>query len=319
MRKALKLLLYFFIFFICGIGFGSVLYSLYLNILNTTTGNAFTVFSRDTFLKALFYIIPCVSIVICPFLAYVHIKHKGSVIQLIFYIVLSALIWGLVIPFSLNFKQNLVSDITINQEKLSAHYFRKVDDKVYYMTYDLSDYRNSTVVELDTSQKGTVEITKMMEADAGALHQAAEPYRDVIIKSSFSLGNNKLLPDFHFIVDFAEYNYRQNWHYWLGFLSLGLILCSVYAISGLFTWKLIDVGLITIITYLILFFNSKCISNPVIYSVVQKINASKLFAGLGKYIQEPFIVCMNVIFALIFIITGIIKFSVEKKRSKRSK
>ena len=167
MRKALKLLLYFFIFFVCGIGFGSVLYSLYLNILNTTTGNAFTVFSRDTFLKALFYIIPCVSIVICPFLALVHIKHKGSVLQLIFYIGLCAIIWGLVVPFSIYFKQKLVSDITINQEKLSAHYFRKVDDQVYFMTYDLSDYRNSTVVELDTSQDGNVEITKMMESDAG--------------------------------------------------------------------------------------------------------------------------------------------------------
>ena len=319
MRKALKLLLYFFIFFVFGIGFGSVLYSLYLNILNTTTGNAFTVFSRDTFLKALFYIIPCVSIVICPFLALVHIKHKGSVLQLIFYIGLCAIIWGLVVPFSIYFKQKLVSDITINQEKLSAHYFRKVDDQVYFMTYDLSDYRNSTVVELDTSQDGNVEITKMMESDAGDLYKAAEPFRDVIIKSSFSLGNNRILPDFHFIAEFADNNFGREWYYWLGFLSFGLVLCSVYAISGLFTWKLIDVGLISIITYIILFFNSKCISNPAIYSAVQKINDTKLFAELGKYIQEPFIVCGNVLFALIFIITGIIKFSVEKKRTKRGR
>ena len=319
MKKALKLLSYFFIFLICGIGCGSVLYSLYLNILNTTTGNAFTVFSPNTFLKALFYIIPCVGIAICPLLAFVHIRHKGGAIQLVFYFVLCVAVWIGIIPFSIYFKQKTLSDITIEQEKLSANYFRRIDDKVYFLTNNLSDYRSSTVVTLDTSQDGTVTIDKMMESNAGDLYEAAEPYRDVIIKSSFSLGNNILLPDFHYIVDFAEKNFAREWYYWLSFLSLGFVLCSLYAISGLFSWRLIDVGLISVITYIILYINSKCLSNPAIYRVIQKINSTALFSELGKYMLEPFVVFLNVIFALIFIVTGIIKFSVEKKRIRRTK
>ncbi len=319
MKKALKLLLYFFIFLICGIGCGSILYGLYLNILNTTAGNAFIDLNTDTYLKALFYIILCVSVVICPLLAFVHIKHKGGVIQLIFYFILCAVIWLAVIPFSIYFKQKLISDVKIEKEKLSAHYFRKIDDKVYFLTNDLSDYRSSTVVVLDTSPDGKVSIDRMMESTSGDLYKAAEPYRDVNIKTSFSMGRNTLLPDFQFLADFADSNFNREWYYWLSFLSLGLVLCSLYAISGLFSWKLIDVGFISIITYLILYINTKCLSTPVIYSVIKKINSSALFAKLGKYMQEPFVVFLNVLLALIFIITGIIKFSVEKKRLRHIK
>jgi len=319
MKKALKLLILYFILLIAGAALGSLLYTFYLNILNATTGNNFTIFDTNTFLKALFYIIPCICLIICPFMAFVHISHKGGIFQMVLYVILSALTWLLILPFSLHYKEIKTSDIVLEQNTLSADYFRRIDDKVYYLTKDLSDYRSSTMVVLDTSQEGSVAIEKTMEASAGDLYAAAAPYRDVIIKDSFNVGKNYILPDFSYVISFAEKNIHNYWYYWLSFLSLGLLLSSLYAISGLFSWKLMNVGLIMILTYIILYTNSACLENPNTYSIIQNINSTALFAELGKYMYEPFIVCLNVLFAFIFITAGIIKFSVEKKRSRRGK
>lgn len=317
MKKALKLLLVYFILMLITIGVGSVLYSIYLSILASVNGDNFVLFSLDIYLKALFFIIPCACIVISPILAFAHIRNRGGVFQLVMYILLSAVTWGVILPVSLNFGERFDSNHITAVKGLSKEVFREADNKIYYFTNDLTNYRSTSAVIIDKSHSGTISIEPMMDYSAEVLYGEAAPFTDSLIKNSFNENYARNFFDFGILIQEAKVALDSGWNYWLAYLAFGFALCSLYGISGLFVWKLLDVMLVLFMTLIIFFINSYSQINPFIFSIVEKINGTRMFSFLGKYMNEPFFVLLNLIFGLIFIVIGIVKYARNKKKQMR--
>ena len=115
-------------------------------------------------------------------------------------------------------------------------------------------------------------------------------------------------------MEHAEIAFSKGWTFWLGFLSLGLLIASLYGTADLFRWRLLNSGFLMIMTFGILVVNT-IYYYPFITSFRrQYINNKGFFIFLAKYIDDPLLVLVNVSVSLIFIIIGIIRFATRKKR-----
>lgn len=298
---------------VVGIAGGSLLYSLYLNVLESVAGNKLVFFDAANYLKALFFVMPCVCIIICPIIAFAHIRRTGGVILRLFYVFLSLLTWIIILPITLCYGEPFLNRSNTRDSGLSSGYFRQEDNKVYYFAQDLSFYEDSTAIIIDTDRLGQVSVEKMDEISANSLYEKSYPYTDVLVKNTFKNGYLPKFVDFGVIIKNADSALNAGWSYWLAFLSLGLLLCSTYALSGLYAWKLVNVGNILAVTVVALFVNSYVLVNPTMYSAIVTINNLKFFAFLGQFMYEPFLVLLNIIFSVIIIIIGIIKLIIRKK------
>lgn len=332
MKKALKLLLLYLGIIVIGIGVGSFLYSIYLSVLNSVTGRKIDFFEINTYLKSLFYIASCVLILVFPLLSFSHIRQSRGISKLITYIILALVTWLIALPAVMHYGKNFnynSSQYDFEQSVLAPNIFRKVGDNVYFFaddsastnkTANTNDQTESskmlTAVIINTNQYGKVITEQRSDFKNLNLYLEARPYRDILIKESFSGNTLHQFIDFHFIISRAEQACQKRFTFLLGFLSFAFVLCSLYGVSALFQWKLMNVGMIFTSTIVILFVNSTCIQLPVIYSVIEKINSIKFFAFLSNYIDDPFIVLLNIIFGIIFIVIGIIQFAKNKKKIK---
>lgn len=320
MKKALKMILLYLFFLIIGITIGTVLYSIYLNVINSVAGTDINLFDFSVIRKAFFYISACIIICISPVVSFVHIRKGSGVSMLVTYIILSFVLWGIALPtvihfgrqYDFNNPKTKVSDVAF-----SADYFRKGNDKVYYFYDDIDNsfiQKEVPATVIDVTQYGKVEYKPVVNSSTFELNTNAKPYRDITIKESF--GNTKITSfiNFHVIISRVENALLHGKTYFLAFLSFGLLLCTLYGISKFFDWKLMDVGVILAVTLTILFVNSYCTVYPLFASLIEKINSKRLFVFLSNYMDEPFIVLSNIIFSILLIVLGIINFVSRKKK-----
>ena len=322
MKKALKMIfLYLFLLIACT-AIGTVLYCVYLNVCNSVTGIKINLFKTDVLLKAFFYVSACVLICISPFVAFVNIKNKGSIPGFITYVILSCISWGILLPLVIHFGQRFdFNNPVIEDESVafSSDCFRKGEENIYYFLEDLDKSKSyytpsAQAVVIDTDTFGAVNIKEIKNEPSFELNELSGIYKDVIISESFD--NEEINPfiNFHIIVARAQRALNSGWTFFLGFLSLGLLLCSLYGISRLFMWKLISSGFMVVVTAIILFVNTFCTTSPFFTSLMSKINDSRFFAFLGQYMEEPFIVFLNLLFSILIILAGVIAFIHRKKK-----
>ena len=101
----------------------------------------------------------------------------------------------------------------------------------------------------------------------------------------------------------------------LTLLSFVLLLCSLYGITNFFDWRLLNAIMIFIITALILCFNSIYFM-PMFEPIKNRLTNNGFFTAFGRVVNEPLLFTINCIFALLFIITGIVNFAVRKHAKK---
>ena len=104
MKKALKLAVIYLIILIFGTVLGTLLYSLYLNLLGFVSGREISFFSDEELFKSVFIVMPCMLIFIIPVISYYRIRHPGGILQLIVYMVLCLLTWALLMPLTFKLK-----------------------------------------------------------------------------------------------------------------------------------------------------------------------------------------------------------------------
>ena len=189
MKKALNLMLAYLITLLVGVSLGTVLYSFYINVLKYVAGTEIAFFAKNDMLYSLFYILFCSLIVVLPFISYYRIRHPGGVPQIIAFVILAILTWGLFIPgvYKLSEKYKTYYYEAEESVQLSKGYFRKVDDKVYYFTDDFwtteQDVRKADAVVFDLNAKGNDVIYKTVSEDPlHPLFRCAAPYRDILLK-----------------------------------------------------------------------------------------------------------------------------------------
>lgn len=318
MKKALKLFLMYIVYSIIGILIGTALYSLYVTVLNYVEGQSFVLFNFELIKSSFFYICACLVFYISSVVAYTRIRSKGGIAQLAVFLLVSAISWGLVFPSILHFGDIYLQKNFSEKEYLSAGYFRKSGDKVYYQFESLENKESVSVVEIDTTQEGQVSLETISHDSDLPLASQASPYKDILISDNFkNKSGYKSFINYHLLIGMALQAFSKSWTYWLGFLSIGLLLSSIYGLSNLFNWKLLNGCNVMLVTLAVLAMNTAFYQG--VFEGFKSLKIWKLgfIKSFGNYVDEPVLVIINVFFAVIFIITGIVRFAVSHKKMKK--
>ena len=322
MKKALKLALVYLINLIAGTVIGTVLYSLYLNLLGFVAGREINLFNDAEILQALFYVMCCMMIFILPLISYYRIRHPGGVLQFVVYLVLCVLTWALLMPCSFKLRDFCFRKFshTVKTESLSPNYFRQVDDDVYFFTRDFNVQiegraPEAPVIIIDTKENGIVEYKTMGDYPNQDINKKALPFREIQLKKIFGEQESPIPINFKLIISMIEGGYSWSLTHLLTLLSFALLICSVYGITNLFDWRLLNAIILLVITAVIIIFNSIYFT-PMFEAIKNRMNNLGMFNALRGITTEPLLFITNIFFALVFITTGIIKFAVRKHAQK---
>lgn len=316
MKKAFGLVLTYFLFLIIGTAIGMFFYYVYLNIQSSVAGLPFEFFKKEDLLRVLFYVLGCFLLFACPAMVYVRISNKGGILRFIFFIILSCLTWGVFVPLLGHFEKKVSYDTKDSSKILTQGYFRQNGDKIYYFTndYNKNPYLDTTSIVIDTTPEGGVDVEQIKPSRDFILFRDSAPYSDILIKKAFGQSDSQPIISFAMIMERAMNSFEKGWTFFLAFLSLGLLLASLYGTADLFRWRLLNTGFLMIMTFCVLAAHT-LYYHPVFTSFRrQYINGKGFFIFLAKYMDEPLLVLVNVVLSLIFIIIGIVRFATRNKR-----
>ena len=322
MKKALKLALIYLIILISGTVLGTILYSFYLNLLGFVAGRDITFFTDVEIFKSVFYVLFCMFLFVHPVISYYRIRHPGGILQLIVYIILCLLTWVILVPGSFKLKDFFSKRFAFENttESLSPNYFRKVGDDVFYFTKEFSIGSSGRAPEapaiiIDTSEYGTVEYKTIGDYKNLSLNRKAEPFREVQLKSIFGEDKNPIPIDFRLLNSMISGAYSGGFPHFLTLLSFILLLCSVYGITNFFDWRLMNAVMLFVATALILCLNSLYFM-PQFASLKAGIMSKSFFRAFGNIVSEPLLFLINCVIAILFIISGIVRYAVRKHMRK---
>ena len=320
MKKAINLLIVYLVFLLAGILIGTFLYSCYLNLLDFVAGRDIKFFENRDLYRAVFYIAYCLVFFICPLIAYYRIRHPGGIPQSIAYILICLITWLLLFPVL--YELNKLCDRHFSPETakitLSKGYFRQLDNRIYYFTEDFSPNQEgqleANTVVIDTNEYGDVYFNQLIDVDLELL-KAAYPYKEILIKETFTEKILELPYNMKTLVEHQKQAWDDGFLTYLGFLSIALVICSLYGITSFFEWKLINVSMLFISYFMILVVNSVYYM-PYLTELKNRLVANVVISKLGNYINDPLICVINLLFTVIFVVAGIIKFALHKHANK---
>ena len=322
MKKALKLAMIYLIILIVGTVLGTILYSLYLNLLGFISGRDITFFTDSELFLSLFYVMPCMLIFIIPVISYYRIRHPGGILQFIVFIILCLVTWIILMPVTLKLKDFCSKrfNTNIERETLSPNYFRKVDNDVYYFTREFqSDAPGKTAeapaIIIDTSEYGDVDYRLLGDYPGFALNRKALPYREIQLKKIFGDGEKPIPINFKLLISKTQSAYSGGLRQLLLLLSFVLLICSVYGITNFFDWRLLNAVMLFVSTAVILCLNS-VYYEPQFDILKSRIMDNAFFRFLNGIVSEPILFILNIVFALILIISGIVRIAVRAHAKK---
>lgn len=319
MKRALNILLVYILLLIIGIASVTFLYSIYINVLNYIAGEPVVFFANDNLIKSLIYSSYCVLILICPIISYYKIRHPGGIPQMLGFIFVALLTWAVLVPGLTHVEKYITIRTSAKETHLSKDYFRRVDKKVYYFTKDFESVNNnvatSSAIIIDTDDKGKVEYKTVRDLKSMDFNKKSEPFNDILVKQNFDNSRITLPVSFNKLIERIKKSYNFELMYLWYFISLALVICSVYALSNIFNWKLINAVLIFFLTVSIISANS-IDSGSLFASVKDFFMELKPFVYLSDYIYESFLFTFNLLCSLVFIILGIVKFAVSKRKKQ---
>lgn len=314
MKKAFKFLLAYIVYFLVIVAIGTLFYMTYLGIVNTTAGQKFVVWDRQLFFKALFYICVCATFLVMPFLVTYRIRHKGGFSQCLAYFLICVINWGILFPVFLN-QANKVDYKALQSVKKvnSADYFRNSGNEIYYFTEDLVQ-DGSAVPSVVISPKKDVAVEyKDISADQDfVLFKQSAQYNDIFTKNALSNDFIFSFVNINLILTNATAGLEKGWTFWLGFLSLALVISSIYWLANIFDWKLLDTALVVVVFAAILLCNTYYFA-PAFLNFKLNYLSGSFFTFLCKYFDNSPLVLFNLLTSFIFMIIGIVKFFIKRK------
>ena len=314
MKKALNLVITYFITLLLSVFFGTLFYSLYINVLNFVAGTEIQFFVQHELSDAFFYISFCVLFVLCLLTSYYRIRHPGGMSQVLAFVCLAILTWGCFVPVVYKLSEKYSTGHEVSKPgTFSKGYFRQAGDKVYYFTKDfaLNEKKEleSSAIIINTEDGGVVSIENVIDSPELDLRKESAPYREILVKNTFQENDFPLSVNFRNIIKNYKDNMDNGFLGFLGFFSFALAACSVFALTNAFHWNLLNTMLITSMSFLILIINS----HPEFFAAIEK---GRSFGFLSKLDDNPFLILLNFILAFLFISIGVVLFLIRKHREE---
>lgn len=330
MKKALDLFVFYLAVLIIGVLSVTFVYIFYYHILNYIALKDIQLFTYNSLHRSLIYVSFCILFVAGPIVCYYRIRHPFGIPQSIAYIILMFITWFILFPATTSLEEKLSPKLNRETEidgeqSLTPGVFRKVDKNVYYFTQEFESIDNnvpsSSAIIINTNENGKVEYQTVRDIDSLDFKRKAKPYKEIDVKKSFDKNTITLPVDFHnLILKLQNANILSALHgdfyYIIYFLSFILVLSCVYCVTSFFNWKLLNSVLIFFVSMGILCVNSVEVL-PVVTNIENYLLETSLFEFLSKHIYELFLSVLNILFSLIFITIGIIKYVLHHHIKKR--
>lgn len=314
MKKAIKILLVYFVYLLLTIIFGTVFYMAFLGVVNTTAGHKVIFWNQTSFIKTFFFVFVCSISLICPFVISYRIRHRSGFMQAIVYIIVCVINWGILFPIAITQSDKAgYEEIKIDNRINSANYFRDSGKEIYYFTEDLVEDGNAvSSIVISPQKKDAVEYKEISANKDFILFKNAAPYNDVFTKKAFP--NEFLFSyiDTRVLLKNAVTCLGKGWTFWLGFLSIALAISSLYGLSNFFDWKLLDTALVIIMYVLILICNTYYYSDAFMPFKLKYLSGG-FFTSLEKFVDNPAIVLLNLVTSILFVVIGLVKFFIKRK------
>ena len=321
MKKALNIIIIYFSFLIAGMFFGTLLYTMFSNLLNYVAGSKLKLFSIDSLFQSFFYISFCMLFLICPATAFYRIRHPGGVSQGIAYVIVSLITWLVFFPIDNKFCNYILDNYFPETQKstLSKDFFRKSGDEVYYFTEDF-DYTvwgalEANAVVIHATEDGYVDFRPIRDTPSLKLNSAAAPFREILVSENFRSKTHTTYVDFRALLTEGRRAISSGIISFLFYLSFALALCSIYAITNLFDWRLLNSVLLFLLTTLVMGVNSG-IAQPWIDKIVPLINTSSVYKLFSRWTVEPLVFFWNCLFTVILLLIWIITSIVKNHKNK---
>ncbi|MCR4579241.1 MAG: hypothetical protein K5681_02720 [Treponema sp.] len=324
MKKAINLIIMYFVFLIMGIVFGTLLYTMFSNLLNYVAGSNLQLFSVSSLFKSYLYMSYCMLFLSCPFLAFYRIRHPGGTSQGIAYIILCLVTWLLLLPANYKLTGFIANRFVEESEKtyLSKDYFRQGDNEIFYFTNDFSKSEYGTmqadavVIHLN-NEDSYVDFRPIRDIPSFVLNEKAAPFKEILVSETF-LDKSKLsVVDFKILVEEACNSISSGFFYFLFYLSFGLVICSLYSLTNLFDWRLLNSSLLFLLTASVLGFNSGVVS-PWLAGISEALSSNPIYKFLADWTSDPLIFVGNCLFTLIILIIWIVTSAIKRHNQKKN-
>lgn len=323
MKKALNLLLAYFLFLLFGILALTVFNVLNMSIQSFVAGREIKFFTETRFVKAFFDACFTAIFVICPCISYYRIRHQGGVLQAVSYVLICALTWALLFPGvdALEKRYSARHYMQSEYSQLSAGYFRNTGDRVYYFKNEFSELPNGSyeanAVVIDLSDNGKVSSRPIVNSPYFELNRAGKPFTDPLIKQNFeSEVGGAFSFSFKNLISLGRNALEKGLTFYLGFASVALVLCCLYAMTGFFEWKLLNSCFLIVASTLCYFIN---MSGFEFFpsSVKSAMNSNSFVRILEHYFDSPVLTALNVFVSILFVIMGLIKLLVKNHKARK--
>lgn len=318
MKKALKILAVYILYSIFGLLIGTIAYTLYNCVLNYVAGNSINLFDMKIIKNAFYYIGACLVFCMTSVVAYSRIRYKGGFGQLVMFILVSALSWSVILPGIFHHRGQYLQSPVFYEEGLSSSYFRTAGEDNYYFLDSFENGNTVSVVKINTSQEGIVEVLSVKDEDSLPLAKESAPYKDVLFSQIFKNEKSAAnLISYRLLLNKGMIAFEKGWTFFLGFLSLAFVLSSIYGLSNCFNWSLLNGCFVMLVTLCTLSFNSLFYTPLFDGFKSLKLCNIGIIKSFGNIVDEPLLVIINTFFGLIFCITGIVRFFVTRKAAKK--
>ncbi|MBR1638452.1 MAG: hypothetical protein IJ688_03600 [Treponema sp.] len=322
MKKAINLIIMYFVFLILGTVFGTLLYTMFSNLLNYVAGSKLTLFSVESLFQSFFYISLCMIILICPALSFYRVRHPGGFSQAMAYIILSAFTWILLLPLDYKLISSMSENIKNEKEHtpLSKDYFRQVDGEVYYFTNDF-EYTQTGALEADAivihsvGDNGYVNFRPVRDTPSFKLNIAAAPFREILVSENFRSKTSTSVVNFRILAGEIVNCLSAGFLHFLFYLSFALALCSIYALTNLFDWRLLNSALLFLLSALVMGFNSDFFASW-LSEIAVRTDGNAVYRFLARWTSEPLVFVGNCLFTLVIMIVWIVTSAIKRHGRK---
>lgn len=314
MKKTLELLIAYIGICIVGIVFGTILYLLFTQGTFFVAGMSISGISLSACKTGVLLSFPIVLMFSSLFLIMFIIRHPMPFYGICVCYILGAITWGVLFPFGIKMLQSLPNDVSPVTVSSSSGYFREAKPYIYYFSESVLPDSNVGVrfktgnisslnnLQPEILQNGFVDFPPSQFSDCIAEEVLSPPFFVQRLLDVF------LLPQ----IIAKKFN---SWADYLYVCSLGLALVLVGMFKDFSQWRLINILNSIVATFLILYVNLACLlKNSLFLKVLPKFD-SFLDSCNIKSLGISFIVVLNCLIALFFLVMGLIMMLMHRRRA----